>query len=105
MVQSWKLAVCSVYLLSQDFIIGSEKLNPKELVSKYYKEFPLQVRVSRDFYGNTNQTSISEGDKFSIHFIKKTEVRAIIIARFRGRAQRWFQPICYSNLTYRVIKI
>ena len=63
-----------IKFLPQDFIIENDELNLESFVSKYREEFPLQVRVSKGFYGNSERTSVSEGDTFNIHFIKNTKV-------------------------------
>lgn len=53
----------------------NEELNPEDFVAKYSDEFPLYVRVSKGYYGNSERTSVSEGDTFHIHFIKNAKVR------------------------------
>jgi len=58
----------------QSFVIEKEDYTPGEFVKKYSERFPLHVRVSKGFYGNSETTSVSEGDTFNIHFIKKTKV-------------------------------
>ena len=46
-------------------------------VARYSKSLPVVVRVCRGFCGATEDTSISEGDQFSIHFVKHTTVVAV----------------------------
>ncbi len=54
-------------------------MKPEDFAAKYSDEFPLHVRVSKGFYGTSERTSVSEGDSFNIHFIKKTKVRQIYL--------------------------
>ena len=87
----WSSAIVAMYVLSpldlrisltsththsnvQSFVIEKEEYTPGEFVKKYSERFPLHVRVSKGFYGNSETTSVSEGDTFNIHFIKKTKV-------------------------------
>lgn len=60
--------------VEDNFVIEKDELNPEHFVSKYRDELPLHVRVSKGFYGNSERTSVSEGDSFNIHFIKNTKV-------------------------------
>ena len=60
--------------MPQDFNIESEELNPERFLSKHRDALPLHVRVSKGFYGNSERTSVSEGDTFNIHFIKNYKV-------------------------------
>jgi hypothetical protein len=60
--------------LCQDFDIENEDLNPADFLAKYRDSLPLHVRVSKGFYGNSDKTSVSEGDTFNIHFVKNTKV-------------------------------
>ena len=43
-------------------------------MDKYQEQFPLPVRVCKGFYGSSDRTSVSEGDAFNIHFVKKSKV-------------------------------
>ena len=52
----------------------NEKLSLSKFVSLYRKEIPIQVRVCKGFYGPNEDTSISEGDRFNVHFIKHTKI-------------------------------
>ena len=61
-------------LFLQDYIINSEELTLSQLVEKYQESFPLFVRVCKGFYGSSDRTSVSEGDSFNIHFVKKSKV-------------------------------
>ena len=60
----------SVYIPSS----SSEKLSLPEFVSQYHKSLPLAIRVCRGYCGPSEETSISEGDHFNVHFIKHTTV-------------------------------
>lgn len=51
-----------------------DKLTLPEFVSKYHKSLPLPIRVCRGYCGPSEDTSISEGDHFNVHFIKHTTV-------------------------------
>lgn len=54
--------------------ISSEKMNLTEFVSQFHKSLPLPIRVCRGYCGPSEETSISEGDHFNVHFIKHTTV-------------------------------
>lgn len=64
--------------ISDDFLIETEELNPEQFLSKHRDVLPLQVRVSKGYYGNSDRTSVSEGDTFNIHFIKNTKVICMV---------------------------
>ena len=53
---------------------NTEKLTLPEFVSKYHKSLPLPIRVCRGYCGPSEETSISEGDHFNVHFVKHTTV-------------------------------
>lgn len=53
---------------------NGEKLTLPAFVSKYHKSLPLPIRVCRGYCGPNEETSISEGDHFNVHFIKHTTV-------------------------------
>ena len=53
---------------------SSEKLNLSTFISKYHDQLPVCVKVCKGYCGPTEDTSISEGDCFNIHFVKKTTV-------------------------------
>ena len=57
--------------------IPPEKLTLPVFVGKYFDNLPLSVRVCRGYCGPSEDTSISEGDRFNIHFVKHTTVVAI----------------------------
>lgn len=54
--------------------MSSDELSLSEFVDRYKDNFPVRIRVSKGFYGNSNLTSISEGDMFNVHFLKNTKV-------------------------------
>ena len=56
---------------------SSEEMNLGDFVSKYQNDFPVQIRVSRGFYGTSDKWSLSEDEYFNIHFIKKTKVVSV----------------------------
>ena len=45
-----------------------------EFIDRHKKSLPVQVMVTKGYYGACERTSISEGDTFSIHFFKQTKV-------------------------------
>lgn len=49
-------------------------MNLTEFVSLHHKSLPLPIRVCRGYCGPSEETSISEGDHFNVHFIKHTTV-------------------------------
>lgn len=53
---------------------SSEKLNLSTFAAKYHDQLPVCVKVCKGYCGPTEGTSISEGDSFNIHFLKKTTV-------------------------------
>ena len=53
---------------------ANEKLSLSKFVSLYHKEFPIQVRVCKGYCGPSEATSISEGDRFNVHFVKHTKI-------------------------------
>lgn len=57
--------------------IPPEKLTLPVFVGKYFNNLPLSVRVCRGYCGPSEDTSISEGDRFNIHFVKHITVVAI----------------------------
>ena len=52
----------------------TEKLSLSKFLSLYHKEFPIQVRVCKGYCGPSEDTSISEGDRFNVHFVKYTTI-------------------------------
>ena len=54
--------------------IMSEELSPLQLMQRYQNTFPLRVFVSKGFYGSNERFTLSEGDVYNIHFVKKTTV-------------------------------
>ena len=55
----------------------SEKLTLAIFAGRYHDVLPLSVRVCRGYCGPNEETSISEGDRFNMHFIKQTTVVAM----------------------------
>ena len=55
-----------------------EELTLAQLVETHKDSFPLRVRVCKGFYGVSDKTSVSEGDEYSIHFVKNTDVVKIV---------------------------
>ena len=53
---------------------SSEKLSLPHFVSRYHKSLPLSIRVCRGYCGPSEDTSISEGDHFNVHFVKHTTI-------------------------------
>lgn len=51
-----------------------EKLTVPLFVARYSSSLPVVIRVCRGFCGPTEDSSISEGDRFNIHFVKHTTV-------------------------------
>ena len=63
-----------VLCIHQEYVLDSEELSLGDFIAKYQDELPLHVRVCKGFYGQSERTSVSEGDTFNIHFIKKSQV-------------------------------
>ena len=53
---------------------SGERLTLPEFVSQHHKSLPLPIRVCRGYCGPSEETSISEGDHFNVHFVKHTTV-------------------------------
>ena len=53
---------------------NNEKLSLSKFLSLYHKEFPIQIRVCKGYCGPNEDTSISEGDRFNVHFVKYTTI-------------------------------
>lgn len=48
---------------------------PLRVFSEHHKEdLPLQVVVTKGYYGPDERTSISDGDMFNVHFFKQTKI-------------------------------
>ena len=41
---------------------------------RYSKSLPLRVKVCKGFYGVSDQTAVTTGDMFNLHFVKNTKV-------------------------------
>ena len=41
---------------------------------RYSKSLPLRVKVCKGFYGVSDQTAVTTGDLFNLHFVKNTKV-------------------------------
>lgn len=54
--------------------VVTENLPFLEVVENYKDQFPLRVRVSRGYYGPSELTSVSEGDTYTLHFVKHAKV-------------------------------
>ena len=54
------------------FITGD--LSFEELIKHYQKSFPLRVYMTNGYLGATSRLTISTGDMYNIHFLKKTRV-------------------------------
>ncbi len=52
----------------------SQALSLQELVEKYSQSFPMQIKVLHGFSGQTSQLTLSSGDYYNIHFMKRQEV-------------------------------
>ena len=55
----------------------SEKFTLPQFLGRYHQEFPIRVRVCKGFCGLDEDTSISDGDQFNVHFLKYTTIVAI----------------------------
>lgn len=66
------------YFDSYNILQEPEELSVLELVERYQELFPLRVYVSRGFYGSNERFTLSEGDVYNIHFVKKTTVITVI---------------------------
>ena len=69
-------------LLSEKYIVSSDEMMLGEFVNKYKNDFPVQIRVSKGYYGTTDKWCISEGDYFTIHFVKQTKVVGAVDSTF-----------------------
>ncbi|XP_064395077.1 uncharacterized protein LOC135342288 isoform X3 [Halichondria panicea] len=55
----------------------SEKISLPVFLSKHHQEFPTRVRVCKGFCGSDEESSLSDGDQFNVHFLKYTTIIAI----------------------------
>ncbi|KAL5506258.1 hypothetical protein EMCRGX_G007863 [Ephydatia muelleri] len=58
----------------ESYHILPDELTLKKLVEKHQDLFPIRVHVCKGFYGLTERSSVSEGDIYNIHFVKKAKV-------------------------------
>ena len=58
----------------QSYNILPDELTLIKLVEKHQDLFPIRVHVCKGFYGPTERSSVSEGDIYNIHFVKKAKV-------------------------------
>ena len=58
----------------QSYTILPDELTLTNLVEKHQDLFPIRVHVCKGFYGSTERSSVSEGDIYNIHFVKKAKV-------------------------------
>ncbi|KAL5506240.1 hypothetical protein EMCRGX_G007841 [Ephydatia muelleri] len=58
----------------QSYNILPDELTLTKLVEKHQDLFPIRVHVCKGFYGSTERSSVSEGDIYNIHFVKKAKV-------------------------------
>jgi hypothetical protein len=56
------------------YVRDSKEMSLAKFTERYKKLLPLQVVVTKGYYGADERTSISEGDMFNIHFFKQTKV-------------------------------
>ena len=61
----------------EGYYVLPEELSVFELVQMYQGLFPIRVFVCKGFYGANERLSLSEGDVYNMHFVKKT--KAIIV--------------------------
>ena len=61
----------------QSYNIFPDELTLTKLVEKHQDLFPIRVHVCKGFYGPTERSSVSEGDIYNIHFVKKA--KAVIV--------------------------
>ena len=58
----------------RSFSSPSEELQLSEFIKRYSSRLPTVVKVAKGFYGVSDQTAITTGDKFVLHFTKNTKV-------------------------------
>ena len=51
-----------------------QALSLQELVDKHSRSFPLQIKVLHGFSGQTSQLTLSSGDYYNVHLVKRQEV-------------------------------
>ena len=56
------------------YVRDSIEMSLSVFSENHKKDLPVQVVVTKGFYGADERTSISEGDMFNIHFFKQTKV-------------------------------
>ena len=58
----------------ESYHILPDELTLTKLVEKHQDLFPIRVHVCKGFYGPTERSSVSEGDIYNIHCVKKAKV-------------------------------
>ena len=58
--------------LQPKFLTGD--LSFEDLIKHYQKSFPLRVYITNGYLGATSRLTISTGDMYNIHFLKRTKV-------------------------------
>jgi len=56
---------------------STDKISLPVFLSRHHKNFPVRFRVCKGFCGSDEESSISDGDQFNVHFIKYTTIIAI----------------------------
>ena len=56
------------------YVKSSSEMPLRIFAEKHRSDLPVQVVVTKGFYGADERNSISEGDMFNIHFFKQTKV-------------------------------
>ncbi len=58
-------------------VAPGEKVSLPVFLSKHHQDFPTRIRVCKGFCGSDEESSLSDGDQFNVHFIKYTTIIAI----------------------------
>lgn len=61
-------------VLSMSSSCALEELPFSEFMAKYTKSLPLKVKVCKGFYGVSDETAVTTGDAFNLHFTKSVKV-------------------------------
>ena len=56
---------------------SNEKISLPVFLKKHHQDFPTRIRVCKGFCGRSEESSISDGDQFNVHFLKYTTIIAI----------------------------
>ncbi len=64
-------------VVSDQIPAPNAKVSLPMFLSKHHQHFPTRIRVCKGFCGSDEESSLSDGDQFNVHFLKYTTIIAI----------------------------